>query len=159
MRVCLTPVPRLAAFLGKGTKALLQTCFTARSHPPGHLQLCLEEVEQKKEDNRGTFRSWLDFKPSSIVLSLVKGFTMTYCMLALQSHHSRNCNIIIDDIKGFRHLHCLFCWPAPLLSSTRCSYVIIIGKHFLLKSNPSACVAVFPDLDCVTGCLRCYDRH
>ena len=60
--------------------------------------------------------------------------TAAYCMLALQSRHSsRNCNIIIVDIKGFRNLHCLFCRPALPLSSTRprppYKYVIIISRY------------------------------
>ena len=49
--MCLGLRPAVPAFLpgGKRTKALLQTGFTAPSHPLlAHLQLCLDEVEQKE---------------------------------------------------------------------------------------------------------------
>ena len=70
--MCLGLRPAVPAFLpgGKRTKALLQTGFTAPSHPLlPHLQLCLDEVEQKED--------LVGFSGPS---KLVKGFTSLACL-------------------------------------------------------------------------------
>ena len=99
-------------------------------------------------------KTWLDFQ------ALQSWSKASHGILALQSRRSsKNCNIIIVDIKGFCNLHCLFCRPAMSLSSTRPLRVFMKLSFPNIKLFVLVRRSVSWSADCVSDCLRCYDRH